>query len=140
MLARSFARVAALAAYLVPAALLAQGEIIPRPCLPPGACGPVAPAVERVRSDVRAELADRVLRYEITEVFVNRGGRVGEADYLFPLPQGAAFEDLRLSINGEPSAARMSGTGSPRRSWPRRQAKSPTSHLPYCTGLRMRRI
>jgi len=47
------------------------------------------------------ELSDRVLRYEITETFVNRGSRVGEADYMFPLPKGAAFQDLKLSINGE---------------------------------------
>ena len=47
------------------------------------------------------ELADRVLRYEITETFVNRGSRVGEADYMFPLPKGAAFQDLKLSIDGE---------------------------------------
>src|SRR5712664_3145975 len=26
---------------------------------------------------------------------------VGEADYVFPLPTGAAFRDLKLSINGE---------------------------------------
>jgi Ca-activated chloride channel family protein len=44
---------------------------------------------------------DRVLRYEVTEVFVNRGSRIGEADYIFPLPKGAAFQDLKLSINGE---------------------------------------
>jgi Ca-activated chloride channel family protein len=46
-------------------------------------------------------LKDRVLRYEVTETFVNRSGRVAEADYVFPLPAGAAFEDLKLSINGE---------------------------------------
>ena len=57
--------------------------------------------IERVRSDVRVELADRVLRYEVTEVFVNRGSGLGEADYIFPLPADAAFQDLRLSINGE---------------------------------------
>ncbi|MBE3074409.1 MAG: VWA domain-containing protein, partial [Actinobacteria bacterium] len=42
-----------------------------------------------------------MLHYEITETFVNRGNRVGEADYMFPLPKGAAFQDLKLSINGE---------------------------------------
>ena len=26
---------------------------------------------------------------------------MGEADYIFPLPKGAAFQDLRLSINGQ---------------------------------------
>jgi Ca-activated chloride channel family protein len=69
---------------------------------------PVRPcdaSVVRVRSDVRAELvgngASRVVRYEVEESFVNNGARVGEADYMFPLPKGAAFQDLKLSINGE---------------------------------------
>lgn len=64
-------------------------------------CGIQSPEVYRKSSDVRVELADRVLRYEITETFVNRGSRVGEADYMFPLPKGAAFQDLKLSIDGE---------------------------------------
>ena len=55
----------------------------------------------RQSSDVRADLSDRVLRYEVTETFVNRGSGIGEADYIFPLPKGAAFQDLKLSINGE---------------------------------------
>jgi Ca-activated chloride channel family protein len=50
---------------------------------------------------VRAVLSDRVLRYEVTEIFVNRGSRIGEADYIFPLPKGAAFQDLKLSIDGQ---------------------------------------
>jgi Ca-activated chloride channel family protein len=50
---------------------------------------------------VHVQLANRVLRYEVTETFVNRAGGLGEADYIFPLPSGAAFEDLKLSINGE---------------------------------------
>ncbi len=65
------------------------------------ACGIPIPAVFRQSSDVRVDLADRVLRYEITETFVNRGNRVGEADFMFPLPKGAAFQDLKLEINGE---------------------------------------
>ncbi|MFN2635451.1 MAG: VIT domain-containing protein [Gemmatimonadaceae bacterium] len=71
-----------------------------RPCVMP-ACGFQSPYVVRQNSDVRVELADRVLRYEVTETFVNRGNRVGEADFMFPLPKGAAFQDLKLSINGE---------------------------------------
>ena len=59
------------------------------------------PNIERTRSDVRVELVDRVLKYEVEERFVNRGGTIGEADYLFPLPNNAAFQDLKLSINGE---------------------------------------
>src|SRR5690348_11680489 len=100
---------------LVPAELFGQGRILPAPCFPtitpidarvmpprPVVCGG---QVVRVRSDVRAELvgsgATRVVRYEVDERFVNNGGRLGEADYVFPLPKGAAFQDLKLAINGE---------------------------------------
>lgn len=91
----------------------AQGMVVPRVVCPPPPCGPngrcAAPPcgwqagspVVRTFSTVRAELGDRVLRFEVTEKFVNRGPRLEEADYLFPLPSGAAFQDLKLSINGE---------------------------------------
>ena len=97
----------------------AQGWIVPRPCgmgimpadsrqqMPVMPVMPVMPArdcranITRTRSDVRVELANRVLHYEVEERFVNHGGVVGEADYLFPLPANAAFQDLKLSIDGE---------------------------------------
>jgi Ca-activated chloride channel family protein len=99
---------------LVPAAVTAQGTIIPGPCpaspppcrdgrcveVPIRPCPPGNPVV-LVASAVRADLDDRVVRYEVNEVFVNRGPGLGEADFIFPLPPGAAFEDLRLSIDGE---------------------------------------
>ena len=92
----------AIAIALAPATLLAQGSILPRPCLPMRACQPrPVGAVERTASHVRVTLQDRVLRYEVEERFVNRGGAIAEADFIFPLPKGAAFEDLKLSINGE---------------------------------------
>ena len=79
---------------------------VPPPCRPGEpcvmrSCGITSPDVYRQSSDVRVDLADRVLHYEVTETFVNRGGRVGEADFMFPLPKGAALQDLKLSINGE---------------------------------------
>lgn len=85
---------------IVPAAVSAQGIIIPR-CRPSVECMPDGPQVVRTRSDVKVELRDRVLRYEVEERFVNRGGTIGEADYIFPLPKNAAFRDLKLSIDGE---------------------------------------
>ena len=92
-----------------PALLAAQGVVITRPCVPRPCtlirpcppCQPQGPGVVRQSSHVSAELSDRVLRYEVTETFVNRGSGLGEADYIFPLPKGAAFQDLKLSINGE---------------------------------------
>lgn len=94
---------------LLPGLLSAQGTIIPRPCImrpcPPDGrcppCRPSTPSVVKQSSHVRADLTDRVLRYEVTEIFVNRGSGIGEADYIFPLPKGAAFQDLKLSIDGE---------------------------------------
>ncbi len=78
------------------------------PCGPDSNCRattecrqPMLAQVVRTSSRVRADLDGRVVRYEVTETYTNRGGRVGEADYLLPLPKGAAFEDLALSINGE---------------------------------------
>lgn len=112
---------------LAPTALGAQGRIIvpcPRPecreriCPPPPPCPgrPIGDAwIERTASDVRVELADGVLRYEVEERFVNRGGRIGEADYLFPLPRDAAFQDLKLSIDGEMIAGEVLGAAEARR-------------------------
>lgn len=105
---------AALLATILAAPAAAQGRLIGPSCTPPPPpreCGPrencarpvpiCVGGLERTSSAVKVALKDRVLRYEVTETFVNRSGRVAEADYVFPLPAGAAFEDLKLSINGE---------------------------------------
>ncbi len=98
---------------IVSATAGAQGRLVPRPCPPPPECSGnrcidtpthhclVSGAIIRTASQVRVTMVDRVLRFEVSETFVNQGGGLGEADYLFPLPAGSAFEDLRLSINGE---------------------------------------
>ena len=89
-------------ATLFPLALNAQGTIIPRPCLPNQLCPrPIQWAVVRTASHVQVRMDDRVLHYEVEEQFTNRGGGIAEADYIFPLPNGAAFQDLKLSIDGE---------------------------------------
>ncbi|MEO7102261.1 MAG: VIT domain-containing protein [Gemmatimonadaceae bacterium] len=99
---------------IAPAASRAQGIVIPRcgnggDCIP-NVCAPDGPcdrfrqwnaAVVRSASRVNVTLSDGVLHYEVDETFVNNGGRIGEADYIFPLPRNAAFSDLKLSINGE---------------------------------------
>jgi Ca-activated chloride channel family protein len=107
---------------LLPAVAGAQGIIVPR-C--PGRVGePIADCprpivigqqVVRTRSDVRVELRDRVLRYEVEERFLNRGGAIGEADYVFPLPKNAAFRDLKLSIDGQMVAGETLGATEARR-------------------------
>ena len=121
-----------LIAPLATASLAAQGRIIERPCPPPPPpncihcaspairCGDRGPArVERTSTKVRVILADRVLRYEVLETFQNRGGNLGEADYMFPLPTNAAFEDVRLEINGELVAGETMDAGHARAEYER---------------------
>jgi Uncharacterized protein containing a von Willebrand factor type A (vWA) domain len=107
--------IAIICVLVLPSAVSGQGLILPRPCQPIACppnkpcspCMPWVPTVVRQSSDVIANLTDRILHYEVTETFVNRGSGIGEADYIFPLPKGAAFQDLKLSINGELVAGEM---------------------------------
>lgn len=78
-------------------------------------CMPARAQVVRTRSDIRVELRDRVLRYEVEERFVNQGAMIGEADYMFPLPKGAAFRDLKLSIDGQMVAGETMSAAEARR-------------------------
>jgi Ca-activated chloride channel family protein len=112
-----------LATAFAPSALHAQGWIVPRPCglgIQPieGRTPPIvrdcSANIVRTHSDVRVELADHVLRYEVEERFVNRGATLGEADYLFPLPTNAAFQNLALSIDGELVAGETMNAGEAR--------------------------
>ena len=71
------------------------------PCPQPPPCPVGGEAVVRTGREVRVTLEGRVLRYEVTERWTNRGHTIGEADYVLPLPRNAAFEDLALEIDGE---------------------------------------
>ena len=130
MAIRSVLVLAALAGLGGGSSVSAQGVLLPRICdrpmprpLPPVGIGmestfpcPVGPAaIVRTRTDVRVRLVDRVLRYEVDERFVNRGNTVGEADYVFPLPKNAAFQDLQLEINGELVSGETFGADEARR-------------------------
>ena len=105
----------------------AQGVLLDRRCIVPmrpaepvAPCRPTEAGIVRTRTDVRVRLTERVLRYEVEETFVNRGGRVGEADYVFPLPKNAAFQDLQLEIDGELVAGETYGADEARRLCPDR--------------------
>lgn len=70
-------------------------ELAQRPCVTQ------VQGAQRVASHIRATFDGRIVRYEVEDRYVNRGMRPAEVDYLLPLPRGAAFENLELSINGE---------------------------------------
>lgn len=67
--------------------LAAQGWIEPVPG---------AGAVVRLRTSVSVDVTDRVARVQVEEWFENRGGRVAEGAYLYPLPGEAVFSGFSL--------------------------------------------
>ncbi len=71
--------------------------------------------VVRTSRSVRVTLEGRVLAYEVTERWTNHGRAIGEADYVLPLPRGAAFEQLALEIDGEMVTGEIRGAGEARR-------------------------
>lgn len=76
-----------LGAMTAPATLTAQGWVEPLP----GRGG-----VVKVRTAVAVTVQGRVARVEVEEWFENRGGRLGEGDYLYPLPGEAVFSNFSL--------------------------------------------
>lgn len=58
---------------------------------------------------VKVNIQDQIATTTIEQVFFNNGGGLGESEYIFPLPAGAAVTDLTLYINGEPVKADLLG-------------------------------
>jgi Ca-activated chloride channel homolog len=90
---RPVARLAASAAVVValtaPVPGHAQGWIEPLPRTPDA-------GIVKLRTDVTVRIAGRVAEVEVDEWFENRGSRVGEGVYLYPLPGEAVFSDFSL--------------------------------------------
>jgi Ca-activated chloride channel family protein len=53
-------------------------------------------AVDKVRSEVLVSVRGRVAQIEVSEWFINRGSRVAEGEYLYPLPGEAVFQGFSL--------------------------------------------
>ena len=52
--------------------------------------------VQKVRTAVNVQVSGRIARVEVEEWFRNQGSALGEADYLYPLPSGAVFNNFSL--------------------------------------------
>jgi Ca-activated chloride channel family protein len=53
-------------------------------------------AVDKIRSEVLVDVRGRVAQVEVSEWFVNRGARLAEGEYLYPLPGEAVFQSFSL--------------------------------------------
>ena len=91
--ARATSTRAALAAALVLVASPAagQGWIDPVPGRMSADWG-----VVKLRTEVHVRVLDRVAEIEVEEWFENRGGGLGEGDYVYPLPGEAVFSNFSL--------------------------------------------
>ena len=85
---RTLLAVMALGALALPGPLAAQGWIEPLPGRLPG--------VVKLRTAVAVTVNGRIARVEVEEWFENRGGGLGEGDYLYPLPGEAIFNNFSL--------------------------------------------
>jgi Ca-activated chloride channel family protein len=56
---------------------------------------------------VNVEIDNQVATTRIEQVFANRGERLAEGSYVFPLPVGAAVSDLVMWVNGQPIEAKI---------------------------------
>ena len=50
----------------------------------------------KLRTEVHVRVLDRVAEIEVEEWFENRGGGLGEGDYVYPLPGEAVFSNFSL--------------------------------------------
>jgi Ca-activated chloride channel homolog len=80
---------AAVAAMAVAGPATAQGWIDPVRPVPQW-------GVVKVRTAVNVRVSGRIARVEVEEWFQNRGGGMGESDYLYPLPGEAVFSNFSL--------------------------------------------
>ncbi len=118
---RLLAILSAIALFLVPATVGAQGVLVvvdpnvavrlPRPIVihPPHVRPePIPPASYQIQElDVQARIVDQVAQVQVSQSFVNTGSRVLEVSFLFPLPYDGAVEQMTLLVDGKEHPARL---------------------------------
>jgi Ca-activated chloride channel homolog len=86
----------AAAVLAAPAALRADGFIIPDP-----RPGEQVPPLSVKYHHVKVEIVDQVAKTSVDQVFINHFGRDIEGTYIFPVPEGASVSDFAMFIGNE---------------------------------------
>lgn len=89
----------------------AQEPVPPSPPLPP-VWNLEGLVIEYQRVDVTIE--EQVATTHIEQLFVNEGNGLVEGTYLFPLPEGAAVNELTMWVDGQPIEAKILEAGEAR--------------------------
>ena len=121
-MSRSFTILFALAVFLLPAVVQAQGLLVvvdpdqtvrlPRPSIiwPPRhpIPRPTPPATYKIKElSVQARLIDQVAQVQVSQTFVNTGSRQLEVSFIFPLPYDGAVEQMTLLVDGKEYPAKL---------------------------------
>ncbi|MFC1683663.1 VIT domain-containing protein [Candidatus Zixiibacteriota bacterium] len=99
------------ALFLVPAAALADGFIIPIP--PPGI--PSVPPLSIKYHHVDVVIQDQVAVTKVDQVFINHYERDLEGTYIFPIPEQASISKFSMYVSGERLEGRLLGRDEARR-------------------------
>jgi len=118
---RLLIRLAAIMLLAAPASAWAQGLLVvvdphesvrlPRPphIWPHPIPHPVPPpASYKIKElDVQARLTDQIAQVQVSQMFVNTGGRAMEVAFVFPLPYDGAIEQMTLLVDGREYPAKL---------------------------------
>ena len=82
-----------------------------------------------VNTQIGIEITGMVARAEITQVFVNRGTQWAEAVYRFPLPDGAAVDQLLIEVGDRILVGEIQEKQSARRTYQQAASQGQTATL-----------
>ncbi|MGQ0633771.1 MAG: VIT domain-containing protein [Planctomycetaceae bacterium] len=80
----------------------------PRPPIPPVRRPTPVPSSYRIKTlDVQATLKDQAAKVQVSQVFQNTGSETLEAQFVFPVPEGAPISGLTLMVDGKELAGKL---------------------------------
>ena len=96
-------------------AAMGQGFVVDRHVRPNPTPMPTTQGYEIREVSVDARVVDQVAEVRVGQVFHNPGSTTIEAEYLFPLPEGAGVQNLVLLVDGQELPGKVMGKDEARR-------------------------